>query len=311
MSSLRQFVGAAVPPSLECIVHALAPPGPLAAQTHIFVLGADYHLGDLLWLTAVLHEYRRRTGACRIVVGHPDASLGHILGCNPDIDEVCTGIPASEPRDIVHDLRPVRLGRAMIAAWRHRLPWLYYRDLWLEPRGQWLATYLRLGTLPDYRPLLNLREEDYAAAGSLPRPYIALAPHIGAYRIPLVSRVWRTIKGWSPTNWAALASQLCDRGLTPLTLGAAGQDVIPGTVPLLGLPIRQVAAIIDRAEALVTGESGLWFVAAARATPFVIVPWWLPPSINWAEPMHVPHRLVPREEATVGHVLTALTELGV
>lgn len=292
-------------------MHALAPPEPSRPGTHIFILGADYHLGDLLWLTAVLHQYRATTGARHLVVAHPNAALTSVLECNTDIDEICVGVPSGGPGDVVHDLRPLMLGRAMVAAWRQRRPWLYYRDLWYEPRGQWLATYLQLGRLARYRPVLNLREEDYATANSLPRPYTALAPHIGAYRLPLVSQAWRAVKGWSPANWAALASELRDRGFNPLTLGAAGQELIPGTVPLLGLPIRQVAAVIDRAEALVTGESGLWFVAAARATPFVVVPWWLPPGINWAAPMQVPHRTIQREEATVENVMTALVELGV
>jgi len=94
-----------------------------------------------------------------------------------------------------------------------------------------------------------------------------------------------------------------------LSLGAAGQSIVPGTIGLTGLPIRQVAGIVEGAAAVVTGESGLWFLAAATDTPFVIVPWWLPDGIDWAAPMGVRHRLIQREDAAVETVEQALQQV--
>ena len=57
-------------------------------------------------------------------------------------------------------------------------------------------------------------------------------------------------------------------------------------------------------------ESGLWFIAAGLCTPFIIVPWWLPRSVDWAAPMQVPHRLIYRGEDSVEEVLEQFHQLG-
>lgn len=283
--------------------------------THLFLLGADYHLGDLLWLTAVLAEYRRQVRPARLAVGCPDRPIGRILEHNPLLDDLRYGDPgrlraAARARgEVVRDLRPLPLARAMLRDWRHHWPWVYYRDLWFLPRGQWLATFLHLGRLSSYRPVLGLCDADRATAATLPIPYVVLAPHIGRYRLPLAGRAWRRVKGWDEGNWVRLASLLRSAGYEPVTAAAADQAPIPGTRPLLGLPIRQVAGVIEGAAALVGGESGLWFIAAACATPFAIVPWWLPRGVDWAAPMGVPHRLIRRRDATVETVFASCREL--
>jgi hypothetical protein len=290
----------------------------MPAPPHAFLLGYDYHLGDLLWFTAVLAEYRRQRTPGRVVVALPDRGISRILEHNPLIDDLMylqdgEATPAVRERYgstlVVHDLRPWSLGRAMIDRRRERLPWLYYRDLWTQPRGQWLATFLGLGRLHNFQPILHLTEQDRMAARELPEPFVLLAPHVGHYGIPMAGRLWHAIKGWPAERWIQLARAVRARGSEPLTLGATGQSAIPGTQALLGLPIRQVAGVIERGAALVTVESGLWFIAAARRTPFVILPWWLPRSINWPAPMQVPHRLIYRDAASVAEVAAALEDL--
>jgi hypothetical protein len=283
---------------------------------HVFILGRDYHLGDLLWFTAVLREYRLQRRPDRVAICCPDRPISRVLEGNPLIDRLVYVKDGCDPRraagggdDVVHDLRPAAIGWSMVRAWRYRLPWLYYRDLWLQPRGQWLATYLHLGTLRDARPVLALRDEDFHAVETLPARYVAFAPHIGSYSVPLLGAAWQRLKGWQSDNWVALADDLRARGLEPITLCGPGQEPIPGTTPVVGLPIRQVAAIIAHAEALVSVESGLWFVAAAVETPFVIVKWWLPRSVDWAAPMHVPYRRFLADEAREDAVLASVVAL--
>lgn len=284
----------------------------------LVLLGKDYHLGDLLWLTAVLRDYRRIRQPSRLVVALPDRAISRILENNPLIDDLIYGNPSEAvgklsssagTRLTVHDLRILPLAKAMICGWRQRLPWLYYRDLWLEARGQWLATFLGLGELSDSRPVLCLREGDRREAARIAKPYVVLAPHVGQFWLPLAAHFWRWVKGWAPSHWRTLAAELRAHGFNLVTLAAAGQTPVPGTIPLLGLPIRQAAAVIEGASVLVSGESGLWFVAAALGTPFVIVPWWLPESIRWAEPMHIEHRLLRRREASVSAVLHAVLDV--
>lgn len=48
-------------------------------STHLFLIGQDYHLGDLLRSTAVLAEYRRQVRPDRLVVACPDRAISRIL----------------------------------------------------------------------------------------------------------------------------------------------------------------------------------------------------------------------------------------
>jgi ADP-heptose:LPS heptosyltransferase len=289
---------------------------------HLFLLGRDYHLGDLLWFTAVLAAYRRRFRPHAVLVGCPDLPISRILEHNPAIDEVRYGeghaiLAAARARLgaslVVHDLRALPIAAAMVSQWGHRRPWLYYRDLWLEPRGQWLATFLRLGHLEETRPILCLTEDDRAAARALAHnaasPVVALAPAVGRYTAPILGTAWRHLKAWGDERWRDLADALRADGYTPVTLGAVGQAAIRGTTPLIGLPIRKAAGVLEQAAALVTVESGLWYVAAALERPVVVVPWWLPRSVDWLAPMRVPYRLIPRDQASVDHVLAQIHEM--
>jgi len=286
--------------------------------TSLFLLGKDYHLGDLLWLTAVIAEYRRQKEPATVIVGCPDRPVNRILERSPIIDEVIYGSAVSEIRRdvarrggrlVVHDLRPNSLALAMLKDSRYRLPWLYYRDLWMQPRGQWLATHLRLGQLRDYRPVLQLADQDREMAAKLPKPYVLLAPHIGEYKLAATRALWRRIKGWEWANWIQLTEALQALGVNVMTLAAPDQTAVPGTRPLMGLPITQVAGLIEGAAAHISGESGLWFIAAAVDTPFIIVPWWLPRPVNWASPMGARHRLVYRDESTVENVAACFLDL--
>lgn len=312
-SSPRASRRAPVDGLLPGAVYASAMARPVA---HLFILGRDYHLGDLLWFTAVLAAYREQVRPERVFVACPDRPISRILERHTLIDELVLygescPVPdavrahaATVRRLVVHDLRPLPIAVAMVRRWRERTPWLYVRDLWLEERGQWLATFLHLGRLQRVRPVLRLAEDDRAEARKLRAPYALLAPHTGRYRLPLLGRMWRGIKGWDEANWVAVADALREQGYEPITLAAAGEAPIPGTRAAIGLPIRQVAGVIERASILISVESGLWYAAAALGCPFVIVPWWLPGGIDWTASLATPHRLIRRERASVALVLS-------
>jgi hypothetical protein len=278
-----------------------------------FILGRDYHLGDLLWLTAVLRLYRAVCSPSALDVCLPNRDISRILENNPLIDRLHYGTASvGENRGgphAVHDLRVLPLAKSMVRNWRYRLPVLYYRDLWLQPRGQWLATHLHLGRIENHRPVLHLRKEDHVPSFENGKPYALLAPAIGSYSAPLVGTAWRAIKTWDDSNWRELATRIRGLGVEPLTLSGANGPSIEGTAAIRGLPIRRAAAVVGGAQALISVESGLWFVAAALGTPFIIVPWWLPRRVDWAAPMGVPYRLIRREAASVDTVLSAFRAL--
>lgn len=285
----------------------------MCSRRTLFVAGRDYHLGDLLWLLPVVEEYRRHREPCRVEISVPDRDVSRILEHHPAIEEILyrargQAVELDGFSDVV-DLRPLSLARGMLLDFRRRLPWLYYRDLWMEPRGQWLATYLGLGGLASHRPSLRLVDQDREAARAIGRPFVVLAPHTGSYRLGITQTFWRHVKGWENQKWQELAGRLRAMGLGVVSMGAEGQAAVPDTLPAVGLPIRQAAGIVEAAEALVTGESGLWLVAAALGTPFVIVPWWLPRLVDWAGPMDVRYALVRRRQATVDAVLQAMRRL--
>jgi ADP-heptose:LPS heptosyltransferase len=286
-------------------------------RTHLFLLGGDYHLGDLLWLTPVLAEYRREFGPLSLIVGCPDRPISRILEGSPVVDELLYGdagrlLQQSRRRFgdalVVRDLRPFSLAAAMLREWRRRAPWLYFYDLWWRARGEWLCNFLRLHRPDDLRPRLSLNDGDRTTAAALPSPYVLLAPRTGSYPAPL-SWFWHAVKGRPEQHWQRLAAWLRRDGYEPVTLAAADQPPVAGTIPLLGLPIRQVAGVIEQAAALVTVESGLWFIAAACQTPFVINPWWLPRSVDWAAPMNVPYRLIYRSDSSPERVYASVREL--
>src|SRR5581483_3107814 len=144
-----------------------------------------------------------------------------ILEHNPLIDELLYGagqdiLPRVRGRSlkglVVHDLRILPIAATLVREWDYRLPWLYYRDLWLEPRGQWLATFLRLGRLHEVRPVLHLTDEDLSVARTLDAPYIVLAPHTGRYTLPILGTIWARAKGWGEARWARLAEALRKEG---------------------------------------------------------------------------------------------------
>jgi hypothetical protein len=282
----------------------------------LFIVGRDYHLGDLLWLTAVLRAYREMRSPERIVVALPDRPISRVLELCPLIDELTfmddlKSVRASQfgERVEVIDLRPAKLAVRMVREWRRRLPWLYYRDLWLKPRGQWLATLLGVGEMREYRPCISLEAHDFDDMPRLPERFVVLAPSSGRYTIRVLGAVWSRVKLWPIENWVALATKLAEQGLTPVTLGTDGDRTIEGAESHLGLQLRTAVAVISQAEALVTVESGLWFVAAAVNTPVVIVPWWLPGKVNWVAPTNALHRLLRRAEATPARVMEAVGQL--
>ncbi len=162
--------------------------------------------------------------------------------------------------------------------------WAYSETVVRDARRHAVSRYLALaaplGGSPesaDPRPTLGglARAREPArrlleAAGLAARPFVALAP----------GSVWPT-KRWPPERFAEVARRARALGVEPLLVGSA-TDVessraveasTPGGVASLvgGTSVGELAAVLERALAVVANDSGAAHVAAAVGTPVVAV----------------------------------------
>ena len=137
----------------------------------------------------------------------------------------------------------------------------------LEPRQNYLRPYCeakteRQWTWKEYHPPHG---EIYfypweKAFGDVNRGHVVLAPWLKAGASPN--------KQWGERRWQELARLLGENGLKLLTMGP-GQPRI--TSKHINCSIRQAAAVIETARAVVTHEGAIHHIAAALGTPAVVI----------------------------------------
>ncbi len=203
---------------------------------------ANGGLGDELMLTAVARAARRSGQPLHILTNRPDCWEG-----NADPLSVQIGVDRwfyAQNRgwlaaDIVHAAYANGTGR-------------HVADQMAEKAGVSLPT--------DWRPVLPR-----AGPGQRdPRRLILQNSCRGA-------RYAATTKEWPADRWAELAGRLA-RDFSLVQLGTPQDPPIPGAHDLRGrTTLREAAARIADAAALVGLESGLMHVAAAVGTPAVII----------------------------------------
>jgi len=125
-------------------------------------------------------------------------------------------------------------------------------------------------------------------------PFVALAP----------GSVWPT-KRWTPEGFAAVARSIRARGVEPLLVGAeddvaacrAVATALPGGIRSLAgrTTVAELAAVLERAVALVGNDSGATHVAAAVGTPAVAVFGPTVPALGFA-PVGDEHAIVERRD---------------
>jgi heptosyltransferase II len=143
---------------------------------------------------------------------------------------------------------------------RHRPPTRHLVEEWdelLQPLGVRPSECLPRVAL-DEAELARARSRLAAETGE--RPTVVLCP--GA--------AFGGAKRWPPEYFARLARGLRSHGLGVLVSGASGEEDLlagaaaeAGTRPLVGLPIREWAAILGSAALVVANDSGASHVAAA------------------------------------------------
>ena len=276
-------------------------------MTRLVVVQTAY-LGDVVLTTPLLRELRRASpGASIAVVTTPlgaEALRGH-----PAVDEIHALDKKGRnrgPMALLGIAARIRGAEAAVAAQRSFRTGLLVRLAGAPRRvgfegaaGGWAYTdevpwrgtdhavrrYLELsrplGGDPgsaDPRPELPVLAESRDRVASLLReagipgtaPIVAVAP----------GSIWGT-KRWVPEGFAEVIRSAADRGLTPVLVGSAGErglceevgEAAGGRPTILAgrLPIPELAALLERAWALVTNDSGSGHVASAVGTPVVSI----------------------------------------
>ena len=265
-------------------------------------------LGDVVLTTPLLRELRRANPGARIsVVATPvgaEALRGH-----PAVDEIHVLDKKGRDRGPLALFRiagKVRGAGAAVAAQRSFRTGLLLRLAGARRRvgfegaaGAWAYTdevpwkatehavrrYLELaGPLGGDPDVADPRPELAVLDGSRDR----VAGLLEAERIPREARVvavapgsiWGT-KRWLPEGFAEVIRGAAGRGTTPILVGSAGERALceeiggaAGVRPAIlagRLPIPELAALLERAEALVTNDSGSGHVASAVGTPVVSI----------------------------------------
>lgn len=254
-------------------------------------------LGDILCTTPVIRAFRKRHTSAKIIYVVQSAGFTRVLEHNPDIDLIVysdrlfiSGMP--EDQDTWLRSLPLDLREAAT---------LYRLDLNLactseETLHQHMCySFARIVgvNLDSVRPVIVLTESDRRGASVfVDRPYIVFSMH--SVTNPERPDGRGKKKDWQIEKWRDLAGRIASRGgFDILTIGAENDAPIP--VPharqLFGLPIRVVAALLEKAACVVTLENGIAHLSAAVDAPMVEIYSNMMP-LEWAYPSESKHVVV-------------------
>ena len=201
-------------------------------------------MGDLVALTAAVAAYRNAHPEAHLTVEvpHPEIFLGH-----PAVDAIAWLPQADAAFDRVHRLRlPVAAED---------------RDRTLQA-----SAAAQLGVpLGDPRPVVRLAAWERAAAqrrfGEPAGPLVLVAPY---------SR-WPS-REWPPERWRALVARLRAWGCAVWFVDGGERPPLPGARDLGGATtVRELAALLERAQLLVAVDSAAAHLAAAVGTRAVVL----------------------------------------
>jgi ADP-heptose:LPS heptosyltransferase len=172
-----------------------------------------------------------------------------------------------------------------------------FRETPFDPRAHAIANNLKaagFGEISDFDMEVFFSEADRKRASALlsglGRPRIGI--HVGYGPRGRKRRQSERLKGWSSANFAAVAEGLLSRGAKVLFTGSredrgeveAIRAKVPSTTSLAGLTSpRELAAVIEGLDVLVSVDSGPAHLAAAVRTPLVVL--WGPAILEQVRPL--------------------------
>jgi ADP-heptose:LPS heptosyltransferase len=245
-------------------------------------------LGDTLCTTPVVRAFRQANpGVCIVYVVH-NAAYCRVLDANSSIDLVLYN-DALGQYGLSHCT--VDWARTLPLELRERT-WLYRFDIQQVAQREGAFTehisvgFSKLLNIPidSVKPDLFLTEADRRAADLFERGRAVVFSMHSRANPPRPDGCGGS-KDWPLERWSELAERIHAWGYDVIAVGAE-QDArpdVPHVRHLYGLPIRVVAALIERSACLVTLENGIAHLAAALDAPMVelfsnIVP------LAWANP---------------------------
>jgi ADP-heptose:LPS heptosyltransferase len=172
-----------------------------------------------------------------------------------------------------------------------------FRETPFDPRAHAIENNLKaagFGTSFDFDMEVFLSEADRKRASELlsglRRPRIGI--HVGYGPRGKKRHQSERLKGWSSGNFTAVAEGLLSRGANVLFTGSredrddveAIRSKVPSTTSLAGLTSpRDLAAVIEGLDVLVSVDSGPAHLAAAVGTPLVVL--WGPAILEQVRPL--------------------------
>ncbi len=244
-------------------------------------------LGDVILTTPLLSAIAERYPGATVTFVTRD-SYAPLLETNPHVAEVIGWPRHGSIAALVGVLRErdFELGLDLQRSWRSwRLRHSIRTSWFASPKGRlvrlrriWLGWHPRkVRTVVDRyfaaARTLDLQsdshspgvyptaEEKKAAAALVPEGFVALAP--GASR---------PSKRWPARYWRTLADRLLARGYTVVAVGSAEERPLlsgNGVIEAYGLPLRTAAAVLERAQVVVSNDSGTLHLATAVKRPVV------------------------------------------
>lgn len=258
------------------------------------------HLGDVVLATGVLEHWRRTRGMSFVFITR--RGNGPVLAGHPAVERVveleehelkgrawwarCRELAAEFSDCGLVDLHCTLRSRLLSLAWKsavRRYPkFSLRRRLYHRTRLPALARPLEELSVPQryamafdspppqadqLLPVMHLSDLERAEAASLPavnntlvtgRPLVALHPY-----------ATHPDKAWPREHWLRLTELLSDSGMDWICLGRDNAPLFPGQEQDLtnATNLRQTCAVLERAQVLVTSDSGPMHLASAVSTP--------------------------------------------
>ena len=252
-------------------------------------------LGDTLAATPLIRTYRREHPDDFIALAVADRPVADLFALCPDIDQLLL-VSKQPAMELVYSG-----SREIIEGWSHAKE--EFDDVIVCDIQEAAHTTARTHMSAAYAQLVGMEidssvpsldrdaaDEHFPSYGPS-TPYILLARHTESGRV--APAFDENTKRWHEYKWQDLAKKIqSELGLSVVSIGTSREARLeqPPVLDLHSLSIREAAAVVLRAEAVVTVDNGIYHLAHAMRTPLVhLIPVWL--GKHWTQSSsEVPHR---------------------